>query len=318
MDVLQATYILPARLTEGSDVADLASYLNGLPVDEIIVADGSSAQLFHAFDRLLDRRIHHIPPSVSIRANNGKVRNVLSALAIASHDRVVIADDDVRYTPQSLSEAICALDDADIVRPQNYFDPLPWHALLDTGRTLLNRALDGDWPGTLAVRRSAIPNGYNGDVLFENYELVRTVRARGGRERIARDIYVARRPPTSRHFFSQRIRQAYDEFARPVRLAVALAIAPALIGCAFTGKWRIPAAGLGCILVAAAYGRLRDGGARVFPAAAIAAAPLWVCERAICSWLAVYERVRFGGVRYAGAVLRDAATPGNDRRRWAA
>ena len=37
----------------------------------------------------------------------------------------------------------------DLVRPQNYFEPLPWHARWDTARTLLNRGLGRDYPGTL-------------------------------------------------------------------------------------------------------------------------------------------------------------------------
>jgi len=33
---------------------------------------------------------------------------------------------------------------ADLVGPQNFFDPLPWHARWDSARTLLNRASGGD------------------------------------------------------------------------------------------------------------------------------------------------------------------------------
>src|SRR5918911_162822 len=86
----------------------------------------------------------------------------------APDERVVIADDDVRYDEESLARVVDALDRADVVRPQNYFDPLPWHACLDTARTLLNRISGGDWPGTLAVRRSRLmsTNGYDGNVLF--------------------------------------------------------------------------------------------------------------------------------------------------------
>jgi len=313
----QATYILPLRAACADGLRELARYLNGLPVDHVVVADGSPRPIFTQLRSLLDPRIEHIAPDPNVLGLNGKVRNVLTALALARHERIVVADDDVRYDDAALTRVLDLLSGADVVRPQNYFDPLPWHALLDTGRTLLNRAFDGDWPGTLAFRRSSLPNGYNADVLFENLELVRTVRARGGREAVARGVFVRRLPPTATHFRSQRVRQAYDEFARPLRLAVALAIVPALAISAATHAWIVPAALAALTIALAAYGWLRDGGTRHFPALAIVAAPLWVLERAACAWLAVYQRARFGGVRYAGGVIRDAASPKEDLRRWA-
>ena len=105
---------------------------------------------------------------------------------------------------------------------------------------LLNRVTGGDWPGTIAVRRSALAatGGYDGRALVENLELVRTVVAAGGREVLLDDLFVARRPPTSRHFWSQRVRQAYDELARPGRLAWQLGLLPAMAVCVATGRWR--------------------------------------------------------------------------------
>ena len=96
---------------------------------------------------------------------------------------MVIADDDVRYDEVALERTVAALDEVELVRPQNYFAPLTWHARWDTARTLLNRVAGGvDFPGTLAVRRSALrgTDGYDGDVLFENLELIRTIEAAGG------------------------------------------------------------------------------------------------------------------------------------------
>ena len=116
------------------------------------------------------------------------------------------------------------------MRPQNYFGPLPWHARWDTARTLLNRAFGRDYPGTLAVRRSRMlaMGLYDGDVLFENLELIRTVRADGGSVASPLDLYVARVPPSASHFWGQRTRQAYDDFALPLRMALWLATVPLL------------------------------------------------------------------------------------------
>ena len=42
----------------------------------------------------------------------------------------------------------------------------------------------------------------------------------------------------------------------------------------------------------------------MFPASTSAFAPLWLAERAVCSWLAVGSRVVRGGVPYRGRILK--------------
>jgi hypothetical protein len=225
---------------------------------------------------------------------------------------VIIADDDVRYTVSSLEAVARALDGADLVVPQNVFSPArqPWHAQWDGARSLLNRAIGFDPPGTLGVRRSAFIacGGYAGDVLFENLELIRTIAAGGGRIAIRRDLAVERRPPGTRRFLEQRVRQAYDEFARPLRLVTFLAIAPATVWLARRTRWGPAGVGLASIAMAEA-GRRRDGGAAMFPATTSLFAPLWVAERAVSSWLALGLRLLRGGVPYRGRVLTRSATP---------
>jgi hypothetical protein len=306
-----ATYILPIRRTEAAVDPELTRYLRDISRRcEVIVVDGSEPELFAAAHTEWHRFGVHVAPDPEITAANGKVRGVLSGLARASHERIVIADDDVRYDPGVLERAIEALDDADLVRPQNYFVPAPWHARWDTARTLLNRATGPDFPGTLLVRRSTLrrTGGYDGDVLFENLELIRTVEAAGGRVVSPLDLYVRRLPPSTRHFWSQRIRQAYDEFARPRRLLIFLGIAPVVAWAVNHRRFGgLTTAGLGSMVVAEA-GRRRAGGSEVFPKSASLLAPLWLLERSLCSWLAIGSRLR-GGCRYGGSRLRAAATP---------
>jgi hypothetical protein len=325
---LPAAYVLPLRWSGDGPLGELASYLEMLAglVAETIVVDGSPPAGFERHASGLPPSVRHLAPHDDLDFAMGKVNGVVTGLREASHDRVLVADDDVRYDEASLRRTVELLDSADLVRPQNYFDELPWHARWDTARTLLNRVFTGDpqfpvgdFPGTLALRRGALPAGavYDGDCLFENLELMRTVRAAGGSVRTPLDLYVARRPPTASHFLSQRIRQAYDDFAIPVRIGAFLAAGPAALAVARRGRRRaLAAAVLGAVALAEA-GRRRAGGATRFPLSGSLLAPAWIAERSACSWLAVAARLR-GGVRYGGRRLaRSANSPRTLRRRYA-
>jgi len=166
----------------------------------------------------------------------------------------------------------------------------------------------------MGVRRELVlrAGGYSGDVMFENLELERTVRASGGGVCVPLDLYVRRLPPSTRQFLGQRVRQAYDELARPSRLSMELAVVPGLL-VARRHPRTLAAAALSLSLVAE-MGRRRAGGRRYFAASAIWFAPLWVLERGVCAWLALAARALFGGIPYRGRIVPRAATPQRELR----
>lgn len=312
------SYVVPLRWTEPGPIEELADYLRLLAteVDEVVVVDGSPAPLFDRHATALRNIARHLPPHSDLDFRMGKVNGVITGMREASCQRVVLADDDIRYDPPALRRTVRLLAEADLVRPQNYFDELPWHARWDTARSLLNRVFTGDptfpvgdFPGTLAVRREAFyaSGAYDGNALFENLELMRTVRAAGGVVLTPLDLYVARRPPSARHFFSQRVRQAYDDFAIPARIGAFLAVVPLATHSLRRGRGRrLAAAGLASVVVAE-LGRRRADGAERFPRSSSLLAPAWICERSICSWLALGAKLR-GGVRYGEGRLSHSAT----------
>jgi hypothetical protein len=317
---LPLSYVLPLRWSTDEDWSELESYLRRLApsVAEVIVVDGCEPGLFERHVAALRDLARVVAPDPELHFAMGKVNGVTSGVLAARSERVVIADDDVRYDAEALRRVAQLLDDAEVVRPQNFFDPLPWHARLDTGRALLNRVHTGDrefpvgdFPGTLGVRRSAFvaTGGYDGDVIFENLELMRTVAAAGGRVLTPLGLYVRRLPPSAAHFRSQRIRQAYDDLGIPARLAAELAVLP-LAGLALaTGRRRALASGAALIATAAELGRRRAGGRRHFPATSSLLAPVWLAERGISVWLALLSRALRGGIPYAGRIVPRAVTP---------
>jgi hypothetical protein len=314
-------YLLPLRWENHmSGLADLTIYLRQLSARcDVLVVDGSPPLVFADHHRHWAAFSRHIVPAPDVAYRNGKVNGVITGMRATTAERVVIADDDVRYDDQSLARMLTLLDDADIVVPQNYFDPLPWHAAWDSARILLNRGLGMDYPGTLAIRRTAFMAAgcYDGDVLFENLELMRTLRANGARLVTAPDAFVRRLPPDFRHFAGQRVRQAYDSLAQPPRLAAELALLPAVaLAVVIKSSWLLVGAAVTAVALAE-MGRRRHGGTVVFSWYLPLLAPLWLAERAVCSWLALGSRLR-GGVCYRGQRLLRAATSDRVLRRRAA
>lgn len=316
---LDLSYVVPVRWRDGEQRRELAAYLAEIAPHcaETIVVDGSPPEVFAQNAAAWGEFARHVPPAAEEACLMGKVAGVRTGVRLASRDRVVIADDDVRYDPEALRRTVRLLDDHELVRPQNFFDRLPWHARWDTARTLLNRAFGRDYPGTMAVRRGRLLEIglYDGDVLFENLELIRTVRAHGGVVAEPLDLYVARVPPSAAHFWGQRTRQAYDDFALPLRMALWLAVLPLL---ALSAARRRPFLSLGPAAISVAVaelGRRRAGGRIVFPAGSSLLAPVWILERGVCAWLAVLQRLRFGGVRYGDSVIPLAAHSERQLRR---
>jgi hypothetical protein len=312
------SYVLPLRWAESGPIEELSAYLRSIvaAVDEILVVDGSPPPLFAEHATALSGACRHLAPHADLDCQMGKVNGVLTGVRECSGELIVLADDDVRYEPAALRRAVELLGEADLVRPQNYFEELPWHARWDTARSLLNRVFTGDptfpvgdFPGTLAVRRSALlaTGGYDGDVLFENLELMRTIRAAGGRVATPLDLYVPRQPPSAAHFLSQRVRQAYDDFAIPVRIGAFLALTPLAVYSLRRGRPDRLVVGALASIVVAEIGRRKAGGTARFPISGSLLAPAWVAERSLCAWLALAAKLR-GGVLYGGRRLPRSAT----------
>jgi hypothetical protein len=311
---LAVEYVLPIRCERGDDHDDLTEYLGRLAEwADVTVVDGSDDAVFRHNAARWQRLVRHVAPDPGPGVN-GKVLGVMTGLRLSRHEAVVIGDDDVRYAYPELRRVVEHLGRADIVRPQNYFLDRSWHARWDTARSLVNRAFGSDYPGTLAVRRSVVlaAGGYCADALFENLELLRTVRAAGGREYRADDVFVGRTAPSRDRFLGQRVRQAYDDFAQPVRLAAELALLPAMVWAVARPSRAIPL--LAAAVGVAEIGRRRANGVAVFPATSSLWAPMWMAERAVCVWLAVGARLR-GGVIYRGQRVKLAATPTRALRR---
>ena len=137
----------------------------------------------------------------------GKVGGVLTGVRHASHEVAVIADDDVRWTPEQLARTARRLDGAAVVRTAEPLRPGP--GTRHVGHRPRSSSPEppeatGRARSSSTRPRSLRAGGYDGEALFENLELVRTLEATGGTELVALDLVVRRLPPTTRQFLSQR------------------------------------------------------------------------------------------------------------------
>lgn len=312
--VPRCTYLLPIRRVAAAEaeMADFAGYFRLLAAAgcEVLVVDGSPPEVFAAHHAAWLALCRHVPVDPQYLYLNGKVNGVHTGVDLAACERIILADDDIRYTADDVARMCRLLDDAEMVRPQNYLAPLPFYARMEAARMLLNRALlaTGDYPGTCGLRRATMLRlgHYDGDVLFDNEEIVRHFAVSGARVYYALDFLILKRPPALWKWFEQRPRQAYEDFVMRAKTAFFMALLP---GAAMVGIFAGWQALLACVFIVAAMASLlalvgrRAGAGRVFPAWLALYAPLWVLERGISVYWALYWRLARGGYPFGDRLL---------------
>lgn len=276
----------------------------------MLVVDGSPVAVFRAHHDAWRATSRHVEVDPQYRYLNGKVNGVHTGVALASCESIVLADDDIRYTPADVDRMCESLEQYEMVRPQNYLSPLPWWARMEAARMLINRGVlrTGDYPGTCGLRRSAMlrVGHYDGDVLFDNEEIVRHFILKGASVCHANDFFILKRPPTLSKWREQRPRQAYEDFVMRAKTLAFMAVLPLSLLAALTGGANaLLAYGFSVAAVAMMLaGRGRRGAAgRFFPALITLHAPLWVLERAISVYWALYWRVFYGGYPFGDKLL---------------
>lgn len=308
------TYLLTVRrvrydVREAREFRDYFRLLAGADC-EVLVVDGSPFDVFAAHGEAWRGACRHVAVDSQYKYLNGKVNGIHTGIALATHEAVILADDDIRYTVRDVKRMTELLDAGDMVRPQNYLRPLPFWARMEAARMLINRAwiAEGDYTGTLGVRRSAMRlyGDYDGDVLFDNEEIVRHFRTQKARIAYARDFFIEKRPSTFRKWIEQRPRQAYEDFVMRGKTFFFASLPFAFMMSWLLGRfaWAL------LLLIVVACGSIFfayrgcDGEARrYFPKSVCLYAPLWIVERAFSTYWAFYWRATRGGYPFGDKLL---------------
>ena len=311
----RCTYLLPIRRisTCREEIGNLFDYFRTLRDlgCELIVIDGSPPEIFEEHHRAWGAVCRHVRVDPKYSYLNGKVNGVHTGVDLARCEYIVLADDDIRYTAASIARTCDLLERHDMVRPQNYLSPLPWWGRMEAARMLINRGVlrTGDYPGTCAFRRSTCLRigHYDGDVLFDNEEIVRHFVSNGADVCFALDLFVLKRPPLFRKWLEQRPRQAYEDFAMRAKTTFFISLLPATIALAIIFGARVALAFFtfvsACTVLLACRGLWRDEAYRVFPGYVVLYAPLWLLDRALSVYWSLYWRMAYGGYPFGDRIL---------------
>jgi hypothetical protein len=311
----RCTYLLPIRRAAFSEAEaeQLAAYFQTLKgaFCDVLVVDGSPAPVFSQHAAIWRSVCRHEPVDRSFGYLNDKVNGIHTGVRLASTEKIILADDDIRYGAAEIERVSELLENFDVVRPQNFLSPLPWWGRMEAARMLINRATlrTADYPGTCAFRRSVMlrVGPYDGDVLFDNEEIIRHFARAGATISYATNLFVRKCPPTFRKWIEQRPRQAYEDFGLRAKTALflSLPIFTIWISCAVGRKALLLyfAALIAAAMVIALVGRLRGVAARHFPLSICLFAPLWILERTLSTYWALYWYFTRGGYPFGDKIL---------------
>jgi len=255
----RCTYLVSLE-SPGEDVHELAAYLSKLSIAdfEVVIVDTSENEEHR-------RVLRWVGKYIVAKAGIDPMR---TALGTASCEKVILADAQVRYDENALDHLCVQLDLHDVVEPQSYFDPLPWWGGLEAGSILLHRGASRsrDRSATFAFRKKAVR--HRGLQFAETFS--------------ATDIFVRRNPPALEDWLRERPRSlehAAFFFGLPLALILALLGGTRWFG-AYAGAVVL------CSLAVAIRGRI--GAAEFFPLRACLYAPLWLLERSISAYWALF------------------------------
>ncbi|MFL6588946.1 MAG: glycosyltransferase [Chthoniobacterales bacterium] len=311
----RCTYLLPIRRAAFSEAeaTELAQYFRDLAENncDVLVVDGSPPDVFDRHDEAWREVCRHERVDRSFGFMNDKVNGIHTGVNLATTEKIVLGDDDIRYCGREIHRICELLGDFEVVRPQNFLSPLPWWARMEASRMLINRATlrTADYPGTCAFRRETMlrVGPYDGDVLFDNEEMIRHFAREGATVKYATNLFVQKKPPSFRKWIEQRPRQAYEDFSLRAKTILFFSIPPIGAIAAVLFGWKGIAMWIGLIAVVgislAIAGRVRGSARQYFPWSVCLFAPLWTLERSASTYWALYWHFGYGGYPFGDKIL---------------
>jgi hypothetical protein len=279
------------------DLREFAGYLSDLLLAdfEVVIVDASSPPALEANRRVLRWVARYVVARPQHRHARGGIDPIRAAMDVAACDKVIVAHARVRCSEESLDDVCALLDLHEVVEPQDYFDPLPWWGGLEAGRLLVHRGIGPllDHASMFGFRRSAARGLRGIDSNIPGDDHVRRLASQGAEVFYAVEVFVRRLPPMLEEWIHERPAQANDDFGVPLKAAFFFTLLPLALVLGLFGGGRLAGGYAGAIafasLALALRGRL--GAARFFPWRSCLYAPLWLLERSVSIYWALFRRV---------------------------
>jgi hypothetical protein len=293
---------------------ELARYLTTVAVTDcdVVILDASPRLQYEGNARILRWVGRHMPVRPEMIGPHGTVDLLRAAATVAACEKVIVAAEDVRYEPLAIEQLCQLLELHEVVEPQDYLDPLPWWGSIEAGRMLVHRGIEPqpDHGATFGFRRSAMRTLRGLSMIDSGDDPVRRLVAHGAEVHPAADVFVRRNPPAFADWLQARPRAAGDDFALPMKSAFFFALVPLLILLGTLGGFRLTATYAGVLAFAAIALALRgrSGASAFFPVRACLFAPLWIAERSISVYWALYRKLRGTDIVVPGIAVPDRAS----------
>ena len=283
------------------ELRDLAAYLTEITISdfEVVVIDASQQPDLDDNRQVLRWVSRHLAARPQHFTAFGAMDPIRAALDVASCEKVIVADANVRYDRESLDQLALLLELHEVVEPQDYFDPLPWWGGIEAGRILVHRSVASvpDHGVTFGFQKRAIRGLRSLD--HANDHCVRRLASQGAEVFSAVRLFVRRVPPALSQWLRSLPRQAEQEFAIPAKAAMFFMLVPIVISLALVAGAPIAGWFLGIIAFVtiglAVRGRI--GASRFFPLRACLFAPLWILQRSLSVYWALVWRFSGGEPR---------------------
>lgn len=297
-----------------TDLRDLAHYLSTLGVAgcDVVLLDAASPLQFEINGRILRWVGRHVKPGPEQCAGGGGIDIIRAAGTFAACEKVIVATDDVRYSVEAIGQMCELLEMHEVVEPQDYLDPLPWWGGVEAGRMLIQRGVEPkpDHGTTFGFRRGALRALWALGSVSTVEAQSRRLAAVGAEIHAAGDVFVRREAGPFSDWLSARPRRAAEHFTSPFESALFFSILPLLILLTTLGGLRLAGACAGTIAFGAVGMALhgRAGATAFFPMRACFLAPLWVFERSVSVYWALFRALR-PSMDATGDLAGDSGSP---------
>lgn len=116
------TYLLTIRRTKFdlSEAQNFKQYFGLLAQAgcEVLVVDGSPQEIYQANENVWCESCRHVPVDSQYKYLNGKVNGIHTGVALAAHNSIILADDDIRYTAENIGRMRNLLENHEIDSPR--------------------------------------------------------------------------------------------------------------------------------------------------------------------------------------------------------